>query len=332
MGLRCLLGHDWDACTCKRCQATRDHDWNGCLCRRCGKKRDESHDWNGCTCRRCSKTRNEEHKWYRCTCSHCGATREHAWDSCRCRRCSTQRDEGHDWDRCRCRVCGKTRDESHDWEGCTCRVCRKTRDDGHDWDRCKCRRCGAPGEHTWRGCKCVRCQRIRYEMHDWSSGRECHVCGDLEWHALIGMELDAPEGARILGLAGAGGVLRGEAVQRRDFGSYVHRSPSRGLTVRINQNIQICWIDLFDQDPSNPEWRRFNGKLPCGLQFGMTRQEVEERLGSPWGAGGGQRFDASYRLHDKRELRIFYRTEDGKDMNATFNCVRVENSGALGML
>ena len=89
MNWKCLFGHIWDGCKCKRCGKTRDeqHDWDGCKCKRCGRARDEQHDWNGCKCKRCGKIRDEQHDWYGYRCKRCGLTRpfepckdvEHEW-------------------------------------------------------------------------------------------------------------------------------------------------------------------------------------------------------------------------------------------------------------
>lgn len=63
---KCIFGHKWDGCTCKRCNQHRDeqHHWNGCKCLKCYKKRDEAHDWNGCVCKICGiKREHNEHEW-----------------------------------------------------------------------------------------------------------------------------------------------------------------------------------------------------------------------------------------------------------------------------
>ena len=204
MHLKCIFGHKWNGCKCKRCGETRDdeHAWNACTCRICGKRRDEDHDWdlckgkcricgktcpiehtwNGCKCALCGITRDEEHSWDGCKCTICGKTRDegHKWNGCKCTICGKTRDEGHSWDGCICTVCGKTRDEEHSWDGCKCTICGKTRDEGHDWGICQdtCRICGKTRivEHYWDGCKCAICGKTRDENHLWKDGK-CAVCG-----------------------------------------------------------------------------------------------------------------------------------------------------------
>jgi hypothetical protein len=86
---RCLLGHDWDGCVCRRCNPeaevnfaplrlqsgwrNRGHDLDGCFCRRC---RLDVHDWDGCVCRRCEATRAQEHDRRGTACARCGAAVE----------------------------------------------------------------------------------------------------------------------------------------------------------------------------------------------------------------------------------------------------------------
>lgn len=55
MKIRCLFGHDYD----------------GCICRRCGKAH---HHLNGCTCTKCGATIHTNS----CICSRCGAG-SHEW-------------------------------------------------------------------------------------------------------------------------------------------------------------------------------------------------------------------------------------------------------------
>jgi hypothetical protein len=78
---RCLLGHSWDGCVCRRCNPegrlsvwgwrNRGHDLDGCNCRRCHQT---PHDWDGCVCRRCEATRDQEHDLRAGACARCGAT------------------------------------------------------------------------------------------------------------------------------------------------------------------------------------------------------------------------------------------------------------------
>jgi len=93
MSLKCLFGHEWDGCKCKRCGKTRDeqHDWDFCegKCKKCGKSCAIEHDWDGCKCKKCYETR-------------------------------------HDWDGCKCTKCGEIRDEQHDWHGNVCVKCGKS--------------------------------------------------------------------------------------------------------------------------------------------------------------------------------------------------------------
>ena len=91
MSLKCLFGHQWKGCKCKKCGKTQDvghnyvvvkgmcvekcsicgkesrleHQWKGCKCERCGRVRDESHDFDLCAgkCRKCEKVCNIEHDW-----------------------------------------------------------------------------------------------------------------------------------------------------------------------------------------------------------------------------------------------------------------------------
>jgi hypothetical protein len=81
---RCLLGHSWDGCVCRRCNPDggsssrgwrdrahdRAHDRDGCFCRRC---RQVVHDWDGCVCLLCEATRDQEHNLRAGACATCGA-------------------------------------------------------------------------------------------------------------------------------------------------------------------------------------------------------------------------------------------------------------------
>jgi hypothetical protein len=84
MAMKCILGHSWEGCTCKKC----------------GKTRDERHDWKR-DCERC---------WY------CGKKSSdlHQWDGCKCLICGSNRDSGHDWDGLNCRRCGKKIQDLYD--------------------------------------------------------------------------------------------------------------------------------------------------------------------------------------------------------------------------
>jgi hypothetical protein len=107
MALACrLFDHDWDGCTCKRCNATREHEWDGCTCRRCNAARE--HDWHGCICFRCPATQDKDHNWgYTCECCMCGMTRNtsHAFNGCKCAKCKDFRDMNHIWEAGRCTRC-----------------------------------------------------------------------------------------------------------------------------------------------------------------------------------------------------------------------------------
>jgi len=79
MNLRCLFGHQWNGCKCKRCGETRDveHNYiavNGkCIekCSICGKQCSIEHKWNGCKCEICG---DEKHHWdkKKGVCVNCG--------------------------------------------------------------------------------------------------------------------------------------------------------------------------------------------------------------------------------------------------------------------
>ena len=166
MGLRCVVGHDWDGCACKRCKATREHDWDGCACKRCAARRNEGHDWDGCTCKRCKATR--EHDWDGCACRRCKSTR-HDWRKCACRRCEATQ---HDWNGCVCRKCQATRE--HDWNGCVCRKCKATRE--HELDGCTCKRCKAT-PHDLDGCVCRQCKATRHDWRESGLDVSCSRCG-----------------------------------------------------------------------------------------------------------------------------------------------------------
>ena len=90
MSLKCLFGHQWNACKCERCGKIRDEGHNfvhidgKCIkkCTICGKERTIEHIWNGCKCSRCGKVRDEQHDWDLCKgkCKRCGATQAEQHD------------------------------------------------------------------------------------------------------------------------------------------------------------------------------------------------------------------------------------------------------------
>src|SRR2546429_527770 len=69
MSPRCLIGHDWDGCKCRRegCTATRDsdHNWNHCKCLRCGTIRADGHELadTGCNCIHCGQLVHDWGEW-----------------------------------------------------------------------------------------------------------------------------------------------------------------------------------------------------------------------------------------------------------------------------
>src|SRR5215470_17630960 len=87
--LKCVFGHDWDDCKCRRtgCSAILEtaHSWQGFRCVRCGARRDAQHDWDGCVCRLCSSSRHDWDEYHTsvvqmCVGSGTGLYEDQWWD------------------------------------------------------------------------------------------------------------------------------------------------------------------------------------------------------------------------------------------------------------
>ncbi len=160
--IKCLFGHKWDGCVCRRCGKLRDeeHDWDGCKCRRCGATRDEEHTWDGCLCRRCRRIRPDGHDWNGCTCIRCGIV-------------------SHDIKDCRCTRCGK---EFHDFRDENGYAPEQNSTGGYF----PCTRCGAVFRRTFTRPDCSLCGGSGYyEAYSSQSGcchswqQECEYCKDV---------------------------------------------------------------------------------------------------------------------------------------------------------
>ena len=123
MSILCkLLGHKWEGCVCRRCEAAR-HTWNvDGVCTTC--EAQCQHDWLRCKCKICGfvqPIRDPSHAWSDGVCDECGTTCQHDWLTCKCAICDAIKplhDLAHSWDEGICQECSM--ECPHEWQSDVC--------------------------------------------------------------------------------------------------------------------------------------------------------------------------------------------------------------------
>lgn len=109
---------------------------------------------------------------------------------------------------------------------------------------------------------------------------------------------------------------------KREPASSYYDYIDRGISIRLDARGLITTIFLYAE--GSDKFRQYQGSLPNGIDFSMTRKSVEAVLGrSPSIAGGG---DTPLNLrvsYAAKKIAIIYETKSRGDLNARIHSILI---------
>jgi hypothetical protein len=93
---------------------------------------------------------------------------------------------------------------------------------------------------------------------------------------------------------------------------YFYNFNHLGFGFNIRTSGDIITVHLYSEDA---DYRQYQGKLPCGLSFAMTRQEVESILGLPDSVAGTYDVNATY-YRESKKIIVNYESDIAEDFDA----------------
>lgn len=100
------------------------------------------------------------------------------------------------------------------------------------------------------------------------------------------------------------------------FGCYFYSFKARGISLRFDTEDLLEGIFFYSEGADG--FRQYQGRLPFGLSFMLTRKEIESILGKP-DAGG-----SDWVLYKSKGIGIKYKTKRLDDLNARIYMMNIQ--------
>jgi len=117
-----------------------------------------------------------------------------------------------------------------------------------------------------------------------------------------------------------------EALIDRFDDSYYYNFKSEGISLRFdNRDDELTTIFLYSE--GTDRFRQYQGDLPSGLSFQLTRKEVESILGPPGksgGGGGSYGWDNYWAEYRSKRIRITYDGNRADDLNLRIRDISIQ--------
>lgn len=100
---------------------------------------------------------------------------------------------------------------------------------------------------------------------------------------------------------------------------YFYNARKQGISFRFDKSLKLTHIFLYKDGIDGFE--QYNGKMPHGLSFDISRQQAEAKLGKPERVGGGT-YSNIYAIYNGG-MSITYTTLNSSDKNAKIEVINI---------